>query len=130
MKKYRQAAHQVFAIYHGYTPLVELPPLDGVYLDVADSPSSAGSGTHIAEDIRRRVHEEIGIIVLTGVAPNKLIAKTVSDWNKPDDLFVVRPEQTDGLAAELPVDRLFGMDKVTTAELRRFGAEACGNLRA
>ncbi|MDF6874689.1 DNA polymerase IV, partial [Escherichia coli] len=130
MEKYRQVARQIFAIYHSYTPLVEPLSLDEAYLDVTDSPLLAGSGTRIAEDIRRRVREEIGITVSAGVAPNKFIAKIASDWNKPDGLFVVRPEQIDGFVAELPVDRLFGVGKVTAAKLRRLGAETCGDLRA
>ena len=93
MEKYREVARQIFAIYHSYTPLVEPLSLDEAYLDVTDSPMLAGSGTRIAEDIRRRVREEIGITVSAGVAPNKFIAKIASDWNKPDGLFVVRPEQ-------------------------------------
>jgi hypothetical protein len=54
MEKYRQVARQIFAIYHSYTPLVEPLSLDEAYLDVTDSPMLAGSGTRIAEDIRRR----------------------------------------------------------------------------
>ncbi|MHA6915784.1 DNA polymerase IV [Ralstonia pseudosolanacearum] len=129
MDKYRQVARQIFAIYQGYTPLVEPLSLDEAYLDVTDSPMLAGSGTRIAEDIRRRVHEEIGITVSAGVAPNKFIAKIASDWNKPDGLFVVRPEQVDAFVAALPVERLFGVGKVTAAKLRRLGAQTCGDLR-
>lgn len=64
-----------------------------------------------------------------GVAPNKFIAKIASDWNKPDGLFVVRPEQVDAFVAALPVERLFGVGKVTAAKLRRLGAQTCGDLR-
>lgn len=129
MDKYRQVARQIFAIYQSYTPLVEPLSLDEAYLDVTDSTMLAGSGTRIAEDIRRRVREEIGITVSAGVAPNKFIAKIASDWNKPDGLFVVRPQQVDAFVAALPVERLFGVGKVTAAKLRRLGAQTCGDLR-
>jgi DNA polymerase-4 len=84
----------------------------------------------IAQEIRQRIKESVGITASAGIAPNKFIAKIASDWNKPDGQFVVRPQDVDAFVAALPVDKLYGVGRVTAAKLRRLGAETCGDLRA
>jgi DNA polymerase-4 len=113
MDAYREASRQIHAILRDYTELIEPLSLDEAYLDVSQSPHCGGSATRIAEEIRRRVVAEVGIRVSAGVAPNKFLAKIASEWNKPDGLFVIRPEQVEAFVAELPVARLHGVGKVT-----------------
>lgn len=130
MEKYRIASRQVMEIYRTYTDLVEPLSLDEAYLDVTDSPHCKGSATLIAQEIRRRIAETVGITASAGVAPSKFVAKIASDWNKPDGLFLVRPEEVDGFVAALPVKKLFGVGAVTAAKLNRLGAHTCADLRA
>ncbi|MFK3739085.1 DNA polymerase IV [Massilia sp. TN1-12] len=129
MEKYRTASRQIMEIYRDYTELVEPLSLDEAYLDVTNSPHCKGSATLIAQEIRRRIHETVGITASAGVAPNKFVAKIASDWNKPDGLFLVRPDEVDAFVAALPVKKLFGVGKVTAAKLNRLGAQTCGDLR-
>ena len=130
MEKYRIASRQIMDIYRDYTELVEPLSLDEAYLDVTDSPHCKGSATLIAQEIRRRIQETVGITASAGVAPNKFVAKIASDWNKPDGLFLVRPDEVDAFVAALPVKKLFGVGKVTAAKLNRLGAQTCGDLRS
>jgi DNA polymerase-4 len=116
-------------IYRSYTELVEPLSLDEAYLDVTDSPHCKGSATLIAQEIRRRIVETVGITASAGVAPNKFVAKIASDWNKPDGLFLVKPDEVDGFVAALPVKKLFGVGKVTAAKLNKLGAQTCADLR-
>jgi DNA polymerase-4 len=129
MEKYRVASRQILAIYRDYTELVEPLSLDEAYLDVTDSPHCKGSATLIAQEIRRRIAETVGITASAGVAPNKFVAKIASDWHKPDGLFLVRPEEVDAFVAALPVKKLFGVGKVTAAKLHKLGAQTCADLR-
>ena len=129
MDAYREASRQIHAILRDYSELIEPLSLDEAYLEVTDSLHFAGSATRIAEDIRRRVAADVGITVSAGVAPNKFLAKIASDWNKPDGLFVIRPEQVEGFVATLPVARLHGVGKVTAERLKRLGIEHCSQLR-
>jgi DNA polymerase-4 len=129
MEKYRIASRQIMEIYRDYTELVEPLSLDEAYLDVTESPHCKGSATLIAQEIRRRIFETVGITASAGVAPNKFVAKIASDWNKPDGLFLVRPEEVDAFVAALPVKKLFGVGKVTAAKLNRLGAQTCADLR-
>ncbi len=129
MEKYRVASRQIMDIYRDYTDLVEPLSLDEAYLDVTNAPHCKGSATLIAQEIRRRIFETVGITASAGVAPNKFVAKIASDWNKPDGLFLVRPDEVDAFVAALPVKKLFGVGKVTAAKLHRLGAQTCGDLR-
>ncbi|NML60628.1 DNA polymerase IV [Massilia sp. RP-1-19] len=130
MEKYRVASRQILAIYNNYTELVEPLSLDEAYLDVSESPHCKGSATLIAQEIRQRIFETVGITASAGVGPNKFVAKVASDWNKPDGLFLVRPEEVDAFVAVLPVKKLWGVGKVTAAKLNQLGAENCGDLRS
>jgi DNA polymerase-4 len=130
MEKYRVASRQIMEIYRDYTELVEPLSLDEAYLDVTDSPHCKGSATLIAQEIRRRIFETVGITASAGVAPNKFVAKIASDWNKPDGLFLVRPSEVDAFVAALPVKKLFGVGKVTAAKLNKLGVQTCADLRS
>ena len=130
MDKYRRASEQILAIYRDYTPLVEPLSLDEAHLDVTGVDRCRGSATLIAEEIRARIAAEVGITASAGVGPNKFVAKIASDWNKPDGLFVVRPEEVDAFVAALPVHKLHGVGRVTAGKLHALGANSCGDLRA
>jgi len=130
MEKYRLASRQIMDIYRSYTELVEPLSLDEAYLDVTDSPHRKGSATLIAQEIRQRIVDTVGITASAGVAPNKFVAKIASDWNKPDGLFLVRPEEVDAFVSALPVKKLHGVGKVTTAKLNGLGVQTCNDLRS
>lgn len=130
MEKYRQASAAIMAIYSDYTDLIEPLSLDEAYLDVTGATIKGGSATLIAEEIRQRVKATVGITISAGVAPNKFIAKIASDWNKPDGLCVITPDQLESFVLQLPVKKIYGVGKVTTAKLQQMGIETCADLRA
>src|SRR3954470_657772 len=121
MEKYRIASRQILAIYRDYTELVEPLSLDEAYLDVSGSARCKGSATLIAQEIRARIFDTVGITASAGIAPNKFVAKIASDWNKPDGLFLVRPNEVDAFVAALPVKKLHGVGKVTAAKMHGLG---------
>ncbi|WP_160015196.1 DNA polymerase IV [Pseudomonas sp. 8BK] len=129
MDAYKAVSREILAIFRDYTELIEPLSLDEAYLDVTDSPHFAGSATRIAQDIRRRVSQELHITVSAGVAPNKFLAKIASDWKKPNGLFVITPDQVDDFVAALPVSKLHGVGKVTADKLGRSGIRTCSDLR-
>lgn len=129
MDAYKAVSREIHAIFRDYTDQIEPLSLDEAFLDVSDSPHFAGSATRIAQDIRRRVSSELHITVSAGVAPNKFLAKIASDWKKPNGLFVITPDQVDDFVADLAVDKLHGVGKVTAAKLARLGIQKCNELR-
>jgi DNA polymerase IV len=129
MDKYRAASRQILTIYRDYTELVEPLSLDEAYLDVTDATHCQNSATLIAQEIRARIADTVGITASAGIAPNKFLSKIASDWNKPNGQFVIRPQDIDAFVDALPVDKLFGVGKVTAMKLKKLGAFTCADLR-
>lgn len=129
MDKYREASKGVRAVFERYSDCIEPLSLDEAFLDVSHTDACQGSATLIAQAIKADVKKDVGITVSAGVAPNKFLAKIASDWQKPDGLTVIRPEQIDDFVRVLPVKKIFGVGPVTAKKLSVMGIESCGDLQ-
>lgn len=127
--KYQEVSRAMHEIFKQYTHLIEPLSLDEAYLDVTDAPFCSGSATLMAEEIRAKVNQQLGITISAGVAPNKFLAKVASDWNKPDGLFVIRPEEVAVFVERLDVSRINGVGRVTKSKLNQMGINTCGDLQ-
>lgn len=123
---YREESAKIRAIFGRYTDLVQPLSLDEAYLDVTHR---LESGAALAKEIRRAIYLETGLTASAGIAPNKMIAKVASDWNKPDGQLEVRPEDVDGFMRGLRVAKLQGVGKKGQETLAKFGVETCGDLQ-
>ncbi len=126
---YRGVSRELHKIFADYTAVIEPLSLDEAFLDVSRSRSCHGSATLMAKEIRQRVHDNVGITVSAGVAPNKFLAKVASDWNKPNGLKVITPAQVDDFVRDLPVKKLFGVGKVTAERLKSLDINTCADLQ-
>ncbi len=129
-ERYRQESRIIQSIFYRFTDLVEPLSLDEAYLDVTNSPHCSGSATLIAREIRRLIQEETQLTASAGVAPNKMLAKVASDWNKPNGLKVIKPDDVKALMVQLPVEKLNGVGKVTAQKMASLGIHTCGDLQA
>jgi DNA polymerase-4 len=123
-ERYREVSRAFRAILEGVSPLVEPLSIDEAFVDATGSQRLLGEGRAIAEEIRRRVRNELELTCSVGVAPNKFVAKLASDLEKPDGCTVIAAEDLPQRLAELPIERLWGVGPVTADRLRR-----CGILR-
>jgi DNA polymerase-4 len=128
-RKYSEASEKVFEIFHEFSDLVEPMSLDEAYLDVTDSPHFHGSATLIAQEIRKLIFERTQLTASAGVAPNKLIAKLASDVNKPNGIFTVAPENIENFIGKMPIERLWGVGKVTAKKMQELGVKTCLDLQ-
>lgn len=128
--RYKAVSRQVHGIFARYTDLIEPLSLDEAYLDLTKPRVPLPSATAGAEAIRAAIREETGLTASAGVAPNKFLAKIASDWNKPDGLFVIRPNRIDEVLLPLAVGRLPGVGKVMGARLAALGVDTVAQLRA
>ena len=126
--RYRELSDDVMAIFAEYTPLVEPISLDEAFLDVTASTAAFGDGETIARQIKRRVLDEVGLVVSVGVATNKLCAKVASDLRKPDALVVVPQGAEAAFLAPLPIRRLWGVGPQAQAALAEYGVVTIGQL--
>ena len=100
---YRAESEKIRSIFARYTELIQPLSLDEAYLDVSHR---AESGAALAKEIRRAIFEKTGLTASAGIAPNKMLAKVASDWNKPDGQLEVRPQDVDGFMKGLRVEKL------------------------
>ena len=118
---YVEASKAVFAIFHDTTPLVEGLSIDEAFLDVTGLARVSGTAHEIAVRLRGRVLDQVGLAITVGIAPTKFLAKVASAVAKPDGLLVVPPGGELDFLHPLPVERLWGVGKVTSAKLRERG---------
>jgi DNA polymerase-4 len=129
MSVYREASHQVFAVFHEFTPIVEGLSLDEAFLDVTASLALKGDAVTIAREIKRQIREKTQLTASVGVAPNKLIAKIASDLNKPDGLTVVNADNMRAVLDPLSVRRLPGLGRKLGERVEAAGLHTLGELR-
>jgi DNA polymerase-4 len=127
--RYRAISHSVREILKRHTDLIEPLSLDEAYLDVTENKTGLPTATIVARTIREQIRQELHLTASAGVAPNKFLAKTASDWRKPDGLFVIQPDDVDAFLLPLPVGRLPGVGKVTGEKLAQLGVRTVGDLR-
>ena len=118
--KYKEASQKMHAIFRDYADEIEPLSLDEAYLDVTANRAGLASATATADEIRRRVREEINLTISAGVSCNKLIAKLASDENKPDGLCVVPPHKIGDFLAGRPLRHLPGIGPKTEERLERY----------
>ncbi len=130
MSAYSEASKAVFEVFEDTTPLVEGLSIDEAFLDVRGLERLAGSPLAIAERLRRRVLSEVGLPVTVGIARTKFLAKVASAVAKPDGLLLVPPDDELGFLHPLPVERLWGVGRVTAGKLHERGLRTVGQVAA
>src|SRR5207342_2238742 len=119
MAAYSEASKAVFRVFEDMSPLVEGLSIDEAFLDVRGLERISGAPVEIAARLRCRVREEAGLPVTVGVARTKFLAKVASGVAKPHGLLVVPPDRELSFLHPLPVERLWGVGRVTADKLRR-----------
>jgi DNA polymerase IV len=125
---YTQASRAVFDIFRDTTPVVEGISIDEAFLDVRGLWQLVGPPEQIAARLRRTVWEKVGLRITVGVARTKFLAKVASGVAKPDGLLVVAPERELEFLHPLPVERLWGVGKVTAEKLHARGIRTVGQV--
>lgn len=125
---YGEASDAFFDILRSYTPLVEAASLDEAYLDLTGCEPIAGSAREAAEEIQRRVGDEIGLGCSIGIAPSKAVAKVATEVAKPAGIRVVPPGQEAPFLAPLPVRYLPMVGPKVAETLAEFGVRTVGQI--
>ncbi|HYJ41971.1 MAG TPA: DNA polymerase IV [Steroidobacteraceae bacterium] len=129
MAVYREVSHQVFAVFHEYTPVVEGLSLDEAFLDVTASLALKGDAVTIARNIKQRIRATTQLAASVGVAPNKLVAKIASELEKPDGLTVINHDNMHAILDPLSVRRLPGLGRKLGERVEAAGIATFGQLR-
>ena len=120
-KRYNEISKKVKSIFLDYTDLVEPLSLDEAYLDVTENKKGNPSASLIANEIRERIFNEVGLTASAGISINKFIAKVASDYNKPNGQKTVNPEEVLKFLEDLDIRKFYGVGKVTAEKMYQKG---------
>jgi len=128
-KLYEQISAKVNAIYTRYTDYVEPASIDESYLDMTGVPALFEvTPEQLADMLRARIREEIGITISVGVSFNKAFAKMGSDYKKPDATTVITEDNFKAILWPLPVTELLFVGKADAEVLKRNRINTIGDL--
>ena len=119
--RYKEISKKIRKIFHDYTDLVEPLSLDEAYLDVTENKIGNPSATLIAQEIRKRIFEEVGLTASAGISVNKFVAKIASDYNKPNGQKTVNPDEVEAFLEKLDIKKFYGVGKVTAEKMYQLG---------
>lgn len=119
--RYKEISTLIRSIFLEYTDKVEPLSLDEAYLDVTENKKGMDSANDIAREIRQKILETTGLTASAGISINKFLAKTASDINKPNGQKTIHPEQVIQFLEELPIEKFYGVGKVTAGKMKSLG---------
>ncbi|MPT34199.1 MAG: DNA polymerase IV [Flavobacterium sp.] len=128
--RYKEISKKIRKIFYEYTDLVEPLSLDEAYLDVTENKKGNPSATLIAQEIRKRIFEEIGLTASAGISVNKFLAKVASDYNKPNGQKTINPEEVIQFLEDLDIKKFYGIGKVTAEKMYQNGIFTGKDLKA
>lgn len=120
-ERYKAISKSIKNIFYDYTHLVEPLSLDEAYLDVTQNKKGNPSASLIAEEIRTRIFNEIGLTASAGISINKFVAKVASDYNKPNGQKTVNPHEVSSFLEQLDIRKFYGVGKVTAERMYQKG---------
>ena len=119
--RYKEISRKIQKIFREYTDLVEPLSLDEAYLDVTQNKKGNPSASLLAQEIRTRIFNEVGLTASAGISANKFVAKIASDYNKPNGQKTVNPDEVVPFLEELSIQKFYGVGKVTTEKMYQLG---------
>ncbi|WP_066456509.1 DNA polymerase IV [Anaerotruncus rubiinfantis] len=126
--QYLKFSHRTKEIFADYSDRCESFGLDESWIDLTGCTSLFGDGPKVANEIRGRVKEELGITASVGVSFNKVFAKLGSDMNKPDGTTIIPYDSFREKVWPLPVKDLLYVGRATTRKLQSYGIRTIGDL--
>ena len=127
--RYAELSEQIREIFKEYTDIVEPLSIDEAFLDVTVDKKGIGSATLIAKEIKKVIRDRTGLTASAGVSFNKFLAKIASDIKKPDGLFVIKPDDAQKFIEELPIEKFYGIGKVTAGKMHKLGIHNGNDLK-
>ncbi|WZL74675.1 DNA polymerase IV [Clostridiaceae bacterium 35-E11] len=116
MDKYIEVSKEIHKIFEQYSDWIEPISIDEAFLDVTGK-----DAVKVAQEIKKRIKNEIGLTASIGISMNKYLAKLASDYNKPDGFKVIKKEEIEKFLGPLPVRKIWGVGPKTERELNKLG---------
>ena len=126
---YRSVSQHIREIFRRYTDIIEPLSLDEAFLDVSVDKANIGSAIEIAKRIKQDIWNELQLTASAGVSSSKFVAKIASDLQKPNGLTFIAPSKIERFMEELPVEKFFGVGKVTAEKMKAMHLHTGADLK-
>lgn len=127
-KTYKKYSDAMFNILLDYTDIIERYSIDECFMDMTHFVKDKNELLKIATEISKRMKEELGFTVNIGVANNKVLAKTASDFQKPNKIHTLFNDEIETKMWKLPIEELFMVGKKSVPKLKNLGINTIGDL--
>ncbi|ABS40527.1 DNA polymerase IV [Clostridium botulinum] len=117
-ERYKEVSNNIFKILYKVTPIIEPVSIDEAYLDITNIKEEP---IKVAEHIKKKVKNEMGLTLSVGISYNKFLAKLASDWNKPDGIKIIRQDMIPSILMPLPINKIHGIGKKSVEKLNNIG---------
>lgn len=125
---YLEYSEKLIKLLEEYTPDIEKFSIDEAFLDMTETIHLFGTPTETANRIRERIHRELGFTVNVGIAPNKLLAKMASDFEKPDKTHTLFSSEIPDKMWPLPLRNLFFVGSSAAMRMEKIGLHTIGDI--
>ncbi|MGI6377735.1 MAG: DNA polymerase IV [Bacilli bacterium] len=125
---YEYYTKRFVAIIKSFSPIIQMASIDECFVDMSERLKNEKKPLEVIASIQKRIYQETGLSCSIGVAPNKFLAKMASDMKKPMGLTVIRKKEIPVKLWPIPINKMFGVGKKTTAQLLKIGIKTIGDL--
>jgi len=129
MKRYKEVSKEIMKLLCDFSPLVEPVSIDEAYIDITGGERLLGSPEQLGMQLKRKIKKKVNLTCSVGIAPNKFLAKIASDMNKPDGLFIIKPDEAYEFIKLLPINKVPGVGKKTGSHLEKLGITTLGDVK-
>lgn len=126
---YGEYSRRIFSIVERFTPNIQRVSIDEAFLDLSGSVHLYGSIANIGKAIKKAISDEVNLTASIGISNSKSVAKIASDFDKPDGLTIVPPDQIQQFLDPLSISRLWGAGAKTVSRLEEMGIRTVSDLR-
>jgi len=127
-KKYKEVSNRVMEIIRSYSKIFQQVSIDEAYIDISQKCNSFNKAKEIAKSIQQEVEEKVRITLSIGCSSTKSIAKIASDYNKPNGICIVPPEEIKEFLKDMHITKIPGIGKKTKKYFYRKGIRKIGDL--
>ncbi len=129
MKRYKEVSKEIMALLCDFSPLVEPVSIDEAYIDITGCERLLGTPVKIGMLIKEKINKKVNLTCSVGIAPSKFLAKIASDMNKPDGLFIIKPDEAHEFIESLPIKKVPGIGEKAGSHLENLGITTLGDVR-
>ena len=127
-ERYVELSRKVMHVLYSYSPVIEKASIDEAYIDATGTDHLFGSPVEMAQEMKQKIYDSVGLTCSIGIAPVKFLAKIASDYNKPNGLYALFEKDVPAFLQELPVRKIPGVGKKFVVKLDELGVSTCGQV--